>query len=97
MSRGIRLQNDMIKLNQRVPNQEESNLQRLWEDFKKDIKPMAQKALKNNKYKMESKIKALQKDRKNLNTNPLAQENNTIRTDKALLACEQKHLERKLA
>ena len=96
VTRGIKLQDDLEKLQ---PDETSGNtaIQLLWEEFKKDIKTIAQKTMKDENYKINSQIKALKRDLDNLNRDPAAADSDDIRTNENMIACQLKHLKKKRA
>jgi hypothetical protein len=97
INRGMDLQNRLEYLKNRNIPRRSSNLQRLWKDFKEDIKEIAKEQMDKTHYKLTSRIKAIEKDMKELARHPDADTNLDIRTRENILAHERSHLERKQA
>jgi hypothetical protein len=96
-TRGIQLQAEMTRIRIERTDREETNPQRLWETFKKDVKQIIKETEKDLHHKMTSKIKALENDIKNTNNNPDGITNKERRTHVALLTSQLKQLQKKKA
>ena len=94
---GIKLQDDLEALQHNNIDKNISNPQRLWNEFKSDIRTMARKMREVFKYKMETHVGLLQKDLKAIMSNLAIDSNNDLRWNGNLIANVIKHLEKKRA
>ena len=92
---GQKLQQRLEWLQQAEPDRATDNPQRAWADFKIKIRDAAKAAMKKDRYKIDSRIKALKKDLDSLNNAPQATTDNSIRLHETAIEKEIKHLERK--
>ena len=76
-------------------DREEANPQMLWETFKQDIKQIIKEAEKELHHKLTSKVKAIEKDTKDINNAPDGETNDERRTQEAFLTSQLKQLKRK--
>jgi exonuclease III len=97
IKRGMELQDKIEKLQDEDIPRRRSNPQRLWEDFKEEIKEAAKDHTDKTHYKLASRIKAIEKDMNELAQHPNADTDIHIRTRENHLAHERVHLERKQA
>ena len=97
IKRGMELQDKIEKLQDEDIPRRRSNPQRLWEDFKEEIKEAAKDHTDKTHYKLASRIKAIEKDMNELAQHPNADTDIHIRTRENHLAHERAHLERKQA
>ena len=74
-----------------------SNLQRLWQDFKREISAIAKAQIKAMYYKMNTHIRLLEKDIKALTNDENADTDDKIQSEEAFLIDELKFLEKKAA
>ncbi|KAH9005679.1 Endonuclease/exonuclease/phosphatase, partial [Lactarius deliciosus] len=94
VNRGIDLIKDLDRLQNNPIDRGSENPQTLWEKFKKDIKELARIHNKISWAKLTSRMKAIEKDLKELSNNPELDNSDTIRTNEAFLANELAYLER---
>ena len=97
IKRGMELQDKIEKLQDEDIPRRRSNPQRLWEDFKEEIKEAAKDHTDKTHYKLASRIKAIEKDMNELAQHPNTDTDIDIRTRENHLAHERAHLERKQA
>ena len=95
VTRGIKLQNDLENLKLHNTDRELSNPQRLWREYKGFIKVITKATMKETYHKINSKINALEKDRKDTIANPDFDSNSALQRHEAYLAHEITFLERK--
>ena len=95
--RGMTLQTDLENLRLRNTAQEITNPQRLWNNFKLDIQSTAKEMLKDIHYKLETKIRLLEKDRAALANDPNGDTCNNVRTNETMVTNQITHLIRKRA
>jgi len=94
ITKGRNLQSELDKLQTENTPRETSNPQTLWESFKNDIKKLAKEHTKDSIYKINSRSRALEKDRKSTLAHPNFENDENLRTHKAFLAQELAHLEK---
>ena len=92
--RGIQLQQNLDDLITNNTDRQISNPQRLWGNFKSDIKCIAKRHSCKSFYKVSMRIDLLEKDRVNITERPDFSKDNDLRFQEALLAREIEHLDR---
>ena len=92
IERGIQLQIDIKKNKRENVNRNTSNAQTLWHEFKNDIRTIAKDFTTTSYYKLNSRIKAIEKDIKELNAHPDFDTNEQLRSTEAWLGEELAHL-----
>jgi hypothetical protein len=95
IKRGMTLQTDLDTLQRNTPEKSMANPQQLWKTFKTDIQNTAMKIMKNIHYKLNTRIRLLEKDKKALANNPRADTCNNIRTSEAIVTNQLSHLIKK--
>ena len=88
---GTELQTSLENLTTPQPNA----AQTLWKKFKNKITDLAKRSAKTQLSKIDNKIKAIEKNIKQLQNEPNIDTQNTVRTDATMLENELKHLHRK--
>ena len=97
VTRGIKLQSDLLTPHTERNRSNAESPQLLWETFKADIQDIAKDMLTESHYKLISHIRNLEKDRAALANAPDTDTNNDTRTSEAIIAKEIEHLEEKRA
>ena len=92
INRGIQLQNDIERNSRESTDRNTSNTQTLWHKFKNDIKMMAKENTAIARYKINSKITAIENDIKELDAHPDFDTNEELRSTEAWLGHELAHL-----
>ena len=92
--RGNKLLSDLEKLRASNTSREINSPQTLWNEFKKDISMLAKNATKSSFHKLNSRIKAIEKDLQTLTDSPDLDTNEETRTNAAFLMNELEHLEK---
>lgn len=93
--RGIRLEAEITRNRIECTDRRESNPQTLWKEFKDDTKNLAKKTAKECHHKIISRIRALERDIKEVNNNPESETDNELRTHEAYLSSQLKQLQKK--
>ena len=97
VKRGIKLQTSIDNLQGPETGRGPQNPQCLWTEFKADVQQIAKGMMKDVHYKLKTRIRLLEKDRKALANNPKADTCNNIRTSEAIVNNQLKHLTNKRA
>jgi ribonuclease HI/exonuclease III len=97
IKRGMTLQTDLDTLQRNTPERSTANPQQLWKTFKTDIQNTAKKMMKDIHYKLNTRIRLLEKDKKALANDPRADTCNNIRTSEAMVTNQLSHLIKKKA
>ena len=97
VERGIALQRELENLQLKGIARDESNSQRLWLSFKTDLQTISKNMAKELHYRMNMRIKLLEKDRDELANLPEADTDNNIRTSEAIVNNQLSHLVEKKA
>ena len=90
--RGLKLQEDLACLSTHNIERSTSNPQLLWNKCKKDFSMIAKKHMRDSYHKISTRIKHLEKDRKQLTEHPNFEVDNDLRVREAILANELDHL-----
>ena len=94
---GITLQEKLDDFNPEETNRDETNPQRLWDEFKSDIRKIAKTHTNKTKHRTATMIKNLEKDIKTITANPEFDTNNDLRAEEAYLENKLAHLLKVLA
>ena len=92
VERGIALQRELENLQLKGIARDESNSQRLWLSFKTDLQTIGKNMAKELHYRMNMRIRLLEKDRDELANLPEADTDNNICTSKAIVNNQLSHL-----
>ena len=90
--RGNELQERLESLQNGQTTRDETNPQTLWEAFKLDLKEIAKQKADKSHYKSISRMKRLEKDRKEICDDPNFEYDEDARVNESYLASEIKHL-----
>lgn len=93
IAQGIELQRKLEDLESGATNRNEANPQTLWKNFKETIQKTAKENANKARLKAASRLKRLEKDRKELTNNPNFDWDNDLRSRESHLAYEIKHLQ----
>jgi ribonuclease HI len=97
IKRGMAIQEKLDKLDRNETNRDETNPQRLWEEFKIDIRKLAKDHTKKTCHKATSMVKNLEKDIKAISANPDFDNDDRLRTEEAYLESKLAHMLKVLA
>jgi ribonuclease HI/exonuclease III len=92
IARGIHLQDEIDRIKRENIPRETSNPQTLWRNFKCDISAFAKAFTTESSHKINSRIRTLTKDQKELTTHPDFDSNDNLRSSEAIIAHEIAHL-----
>ena len=95
ITRGIKLQTTLEDIKSQGIGRETTTPQRQWAEFKGFVQAATKGAMKETYHKTNSRIKALEKDRRETTNNPDFSTNGNLRSHEAYLANEIAHLEKK--
>jgi hypothetical protein len=94
VARGKALQNNITNWKTDDTDQEKSNPQTLWANFKSDITKIAKEHAKTSIHKINAKVKSLEQNRKSIAVTEDFTNNEERQIEEALIANEITHLER---
>jgi ribonuclease HI/exonuclease III len=95
--RGQTTQEDLDRLDRGETRRNETNPQKLWEEFKKDIQNIAKEHTHKSRHKTASMIKRLEKDIKTITADPDFDANEKMRAEEAFLENKLAHLIKTMA
>ena len=90
--RGLTLQESLDKLDRQETSREETNPQRLWEEFKIDVQKIAKNHTKKSRHKATSMVNNLRQDIKSITANPNFDNDEHLRTEEAYLENRLAHM-----
>jgi len=95
--KGVKLQAELTRIRVERIDREEENPQTLWETFKQEVKLAIKETEKKCHHKLTSRIKAIEKDIRDINNAPDDETNEERCTQEAFLTSQLKQLKKKNA
>ena len=92
--RGIKLQEDLNKIENENTNREIANPQTLWKVYKQDVTDIAKKRCRESRAKISMRIELLKKDLHQIMNHPNIDTDESVCINEAFLASELAHLEK---